>query len=94
MLFSDLENNSFRGTANSCRWVLRPEMDPEFSPKNVQHGVKKPTHLWRFCSDVWAPFSVHFGSNFGAEDGHDVPRWTQEGPQEPQSTEKQHLQTV
>ena len=43
-----------------------------------------------FSGTVLGPFWVLFG----AKVGHDAPRWTQEGPQEPQSTEKQHLQKV
>jgi hypothetical protein len=39
-------------------------------------------------------FWIHFGAHFGFRIGQEAPRWAQEGFQEPQSTEKQHLQKV
>ena len=70
------------------------KMDPEISSQIAKNGIKKlPIYFFDFYN-LWALFWVDFGSYFGAKQSHDAPRWTQEGPQEPQITEKQQLQKV
>ena len=50
---------------------------PKIGPEIAKNEVNKLTHFL-----IWAPFRVNFRSRFGAKEGHDVPRWSQEGPQE------------
>ena len=70
-------------------------LTPEWTPKVVQQllkvGLKAGAILGPF-SDFESRFWVDFGNHFGVKHGQRAPRWTHEGHQELQSTEKQHLQ--
>ena len=91
----------------SC-WPPRSLGDPnEFAPLNfdTENGIKIGPQIIKICQKAdlfldsffcwfWGQFWVHFGGHFGVKMGQEAPACAQEGPQELQSTEKQHLQKI
>ena len=63
-------------------------------PTTAKNEVKQLTHFLTIFCWFWGQFWVHFGGHFGIKMGQEAPTWAQEGPQELQSTEKQHLQKM
>ena len=90
--FSDAEN-IFWAEANSPLDFLTPKWTPKVVHKLLNMGLKRGTfdgQVVRISGLAWGPIR----EPFGAKKGEEAPRWIQEGHQEPQSTEKQHLQKV
>ena len=83
------------GLGLNSQLAFGPQNWSKIRPTTVKNGVKKLIYFRTiFFYWFWSPFWVHFGSNFGVKVGQEAPTCAQEGPQEPQSTEKQQLQKV